>query len=713
MLLALLVFVALIGASCGIGYTSLRDLPSTKTDMMIPQTGAPSTVYDANGNQIASLGLKNSIPVSFDDVPLVAKQAVLATEDTRFYDHKGVDLRAIMRALFTDLIHGEVLQGGSTITQQVAKNVFLNPSRSIKRKIQEAFLAIELERHYTKDEIFEMYLNCVYFGEGAWGIGAAAKTYFNRDVQNLTLGEAALLAGMLQAPSYYSPYSNLEGALKRRQTVLNLMVEQGFITPEEAQQASQEPLKLKNGMPRDEKYPYPYFVDYIIQELGRKYGEGAVFRGGMKIYTTLDPRAQKAAEDVAASPSYFPYSVRDSQGLLQPQTAIVFLDPQTGAIKAMVGGRQHTARLGYNRATQAYRQPGSAIKPIIAYAPAIEYLGLTPDSTVEDAPVAFGNYRPKNYDGMYRGTITLREALAYSVNIPAVKLLNLVGLERGISFAREMGITTLDAKREGLSAALGGLDKGVTPLQMAAAYSAFANGGAYYTPYAVARVEDSAGNVLEEAHPYGHRVMSSQTASAVTEMLQAAVRYGTGKRARISGLDVAGKTGTTEEGKDIWFCGYTQNLVGVVWIGWDMPKAMPNTYGGIYCARIWREITIRTLGITATSLTEEPAQANSESSKEASGETEDEATQENGEAGETLIPGNSGGQQSLPGEGMSGGNQENAGSVPETTPSQKPPESPAQNQSQNKTPAAPPASHPSSLPVSGTKPPVSGSKDST
>jgi len=596
LLLAGLTLAVLLGVAWWVFFTAFRDLPPWRMDTFQP--GAPSTLYDATGRPFARLGFENYLPVDIKEIPPVVKQAFLAAEDARFYQHRGIDLRAIARAALTNLARGRVVQGGSTITQQVARNAFLNPSRTFKRKIQEAFLAVQLERYYTKDEIFEMYLNRIYFGEGAWGIGAAAKTYFNKDVGDLTLSEAALLAGLPQAPSLYSPYRNPQAALARRATVLQMMVAQGFITADEANAARREPLRLERGLPREEKYPYPYFVDYVVQELGKKYGEAVLYRGGLRIYTTLDRQAQEAAERAAATYANFPSSIRDQQGILQPQAAIVVLDPHTGAVRALVGGREHNAGRAYNRATQAYRQPGSAFKPIIAYAPAVEYLGMTPASVVSDTPVVFGNYRPQNYDHRFRGPVTLRDALAYSINVPAVRLVDQVGLERAMAFARELGIDTLDPRHEGLSVALGGLHTGVTPLQMAAAYAAFANGGFYVMPTVVARVAQADGTLLEEVRPAVRRVMSRRTALAVTEMLRAAVDYGTGTRARIPGVPVAGKTGTTDEGKDTWFCGYTDKLVGVVWIGWDLPRPMPGTYGGMYCARIWREVMTRILGIT-------------------------------------------------------------------------------------------------------------------
>jgi penicillin-binding protein 1A len=596
--LLFLLFFITGGVASGLVYVCVRDLPALKVDTL-NQKG-PSVLYDVYGRPFAEVKSENYLPVKYADVPKVVKESFLAAEDARFYRHHGVDFWAILRAAWANISRQKIVQGGSTITQQVVKNTFLTPERTLKRKIQEIILALQLERRYSKEEIFLSYLNNIYFGEGARGIGAAAKTYFNKKIKNLTLADAALLAGLPQAPSYYSPYRNPKIALARRNSILDLMVKQGFITTQERMLAEQEPLNLnKNRVisPSHYSYPYPYFVDYVIRQVAKKYGEGCLYRGGLKIYTTLDQKIQRSAEQAAARTSNFPFSTRDRQGTLQPQVAVIFLNPQNGAIRALVGGREHVTSLGYNRATMAYRQPGSAFKPIIAYAPALEYLKLTPNSIILDTPVSFSDYRPRNYNNQYRGPITLREALAYSINIPAVKLLNQVGLDQAISFARQMGFTDIQSTREGLSIALGGLYKGVTLLQMAAAYATFANNGIYTAPTAIIRITQANGTILEEANPASHRVMRPQTAQMMTEMLQAVVSYGTGTRARIFGFSLAGKTGTTDQGKDIWFCGYTPHLVGVVWMGWDIPRFMPGVSGGKYCASTWRQVMLASLGI--------------------------------------------------------------------------------------------------------------------
>ncbi|MEW6181839.1 MAG: PBP1A family penicillin-binding protein [Bacillota bacterium] len=594
LLTVLFAFFSAVSAGGWVVYTAIRDLPPWQMDSL--QFGAPSTLYAADGKTVvATLGKVNYIPVPQKEIIPDIKQALIAVEDTRFSQHPGVDPRGIVRALWTDLTHGKAVQGASTITQQLARNAFLISSKTLKRKIQEMFLAVQLERHYTKDEILALYLNRVYFGQGAWGIGAAARTYFNKNAADLGLAEAALLAGLVQAPSYYDPYRNPEEAVAKRNVVLDKMLSCGFITPEEEEQASGEPLNLDRGATVRTEYPYPDFTDYVIATVEKKYGESALFRGGLKIYTTLDIKAQRAVEEEIRNKNNFPPSERDANGLLQPQTAVVLLDPYSGSIRALAGGREHTVDRQFNRAVQAKRQPGSAFKPIIAYGPAIEYAGMSPEKTVIDEPVRYGSYVPKNADDKYRGAVTLQDALAFSVNVVAVELLDDVGLGRAVEFAGKLGIE-LDTANEGLSLALGGLNRGVTPLEMAAAYGAFANGGEYIRPTAVTRIFQPNGVILEEYKPERGSAMRRETARAITTMLRAAVRYGTGTGARI-GTIAAGKTGTTDEGKDIWFCGWVPKMVGVVWIGWDRPKAMPRAYGGKYCAPLWRKIMLKAVDI--------------------------------------------------------------------------------------------------------------------
>jgi len=591
----LLCLAALGAGSAGAGlvFASVKDMPALSPATL--ESGASTMIYDKDGNLVTKIGIRNSVPVDLKNVPENVKNSFLAIEDPRFYQHHGISLRGIVRAAWNDLTSRSAREGGSTITQQLVRISFLNPEKTVKRKIQEAILAIKVERRYTKDEILEMYLNNIYLGEGAYGIQAAAQTYFGENVDKLNLEEAALLGGLPQAPSAYSPYRNPQAAVARRNMVLDSMARNNFISQGQAEKAKAAELKLDTKEVAQKQYPYPYFLDYVTDRLIEKYGEAEVFKGGLQVYTSLDQKVQKIAEAAMANKANFPPSKVDANGLSQPQGAVVILDPHTGQIMALVGGREHTQKRQWNRATQTTRQPGSAFKPIAAYGPAIEYKGLGPASVVDDIPVRYGSYEPKNFDGRYRGLITLRMALTHSVNIAAVKLLmDTVGIREAINFASGLGIK-LDPQVHGASTALGGLHSGVTPLQMAAAYGAFDNQGVYIEPTAILRVEKLDGVILDQPVPKQRQAMKATTAFLITDMLKSAVEGGTGAGAQI-GRPAAGKTGTTDDGKDIWFVGYTPELVGAVWIGYDKPTAMPQAFGGTYPARIWREIMSKTLG---------------------------------------------------------------------------------------------------------------------
>ncbi|MGC7877806.1 transglycosylase domain-containing protein [Desulforudis sp. 1031] len=604
LLIVLTAVFMIIGGGFAFGYTvySLRDIPTFDPESLTPSNA--TLIYDKNGEQITAIGLEKRIPVKIQDVPAVVKKAFLAAEDNRFYQHHGIDLRAVVRAVVADLRHGNLTQGGSTITQQLAKNCFLSSEKKLKRKIQEVFLAIQIERHYTKDEIFEMYLNQIYFGEGAYGVEMASRTYFGKPVSALTLPEAALLAGLPQAPSAYSPYKNMDAATARRNTVLDLMVKYGYITATEAAAAKEKPIELSKSADQDRpEYPYPYFIDYVTDQLVERYGDTRVFKEGLRVYTTLDPAIQQAAEAAVAKPSNFPATEKDHKGVLQPQTAVVVLDPHTGYIKAIVGGREHKQIRGWNRATRPPgRQPGSSIKPVIAYGPGIELASMGPATVIDDYPIEYPGkpgYKPKNYDGQYRGMVTMRTAVALSINTVAVQVLDRVGAYRAAEFARKLGITSVNPDREGLSMALGA--SLVTPLQMAGAYGAFANQGVYVEPTAITLVKDAHGNVLDQFQPRKERVMRATTAYLITDMLRTAVQSGTGKRAALGARPVAGKTGTTDDRDNNWFCGYTPELVCTVWMGYDndnvsRPRSLPpGSFGGTYTAQIWKDVMSQAL----------------------------------------------------------------------------------------------------------------------
>ncbi len=593
-LVFILMFLIFIGAGAAFGLfvVSLKDLPVWQENWL--SFNAPSVFYDQEENLIASVGTKNRLPVKIKDIPLQVQQAFIAVEDERFYQHHGIDFQAIVRAAWYNLKSGGIHQGASTITQQLVKISFLSPSgalpeRTLKRKIQEAILALLLERRLGKKEILERYLNEIYFGEGAYGIKSAAQTFFAKEPEELNLAETSLLAGLPQSPNNYSPFQHPSSTIKRRDQVLQAMLKNNFIVQKQLEEVKKISLNqiLKPG--KRNQYPYPYFVDYVTEQLVKSYGEEIVYKGGLRVYTTLDTRIQKITENALANNNNFPSSGRDGNGIVQPQGAAIILDPQNGYIKALAGGREHTHLRAWNRATRESRSPGSALKPIVVYGPAIELKGLGPASIVDDIPGKYGSYTPHNYDGRYRGLVTLRTALAYSLNVPAVKILmDEVGLPQALSFARTLGIP-LEDKVQGPSTALGGLHKGVTPLQMAAAYATFANHGTFFEPAAILKIETPNGKVLYEHQLKPYPVMKPATAFLITDMLKSVIENGTGTKARLT-RPAAGKTGTSDLGKDLWFCGYTPDLVGVVWIGYDKPKAMPYEFGGRYPALIWRQI---------------------------------------------------------------------------------------------------------------------------
>ncbi|MGB9887274.1 MAG: PBP1A family penicillin-binding protein [Moorellales bacterium] len=609
-ILLAVITLALAGvtAATGVVLAAVMDMPDWNPALI---GGAmTTTVYDRDGEPVAALhGPENRIPVPLERIPEYLQEAVIATEDVRFYQHHGVDPRAILRAAVVDLTRGTREQGGSTITQQLAKNAFIEkPEKTLKRKIQEAIMALQLERLYTKQEILEFYLNEIYFGHGAYGVQAAAKTYFNKNVEDLNLAEAAMLAGLIKSPGTYTPLKedNLPRAKERQAQVLDNMVRYGYISREEAEQAKQAPLSFARGEAEKSSYRYPYYVDYVVEEaenllVSNGYEEELLFTGGLKIYTALDSKTQEKMEQVYQDAAYFPKSPDE----VPVQSAMVILDPHTGEVQALIGGREHQVRRGWNRAVHTKRHPGSAIKPIAVYAPALEEAGYSPATVVDDVPVSFGNYAPKNYDGRYRGLVSIREALRWSINIVAVRVLNDIGVERGYNFARDLGLP-LTPRYKYLSLALGAAE--ASPLDMAAAYAAFANGGIWIQPHAISKITDRFDRVLIETKPYKKVVMSEQTAYLITDMLQTVVKEGTGTRARLD-RPVAGKTGTTQlpdtpefQGKtgttDAWFIGYTPELVGAVWMGYDQTDAkhyLRHVAGGTYPAIIWKAVMSQAL----------------------------------------------------------------------------------------------------------------------
>jgi len=594
------------GATFGVVQWLRRDLPSPEQVTAI-QTPVKTTVYDVRGRVLHEFYKENRSPVALSRIPRHLVNATLATEDRSFYDHWGVDLWGIARATVNNAMRLHALQGGSTITQQLARNLFLTHERTLTRKLKEVALAIELERDYSKDQILEMYFNQIYFGEGAYGVEAAARTFFDKPIQRLTLPECALLAGIPANPSLYSPRRRARAALARRAKVLRNMLETRAVTQVEFDRAMGEPLGVTAARWSNDRAPY--FVELVRLRLDERYGSNAVYEGGLKVWTTLDMDLQQIAEraldrqmsDIEAQlkPRYTRagFSPRQApvtgtqQNTPYLQAAFVALDTRTGCVRALIGGRDWN-QSNFNRAVQAQRQPGSAFKPFV-FTAAMDN-GFKPTDVVVDAPVSFPGgadgkpYQPRNYDKQYRGPVTLRYALQQSINVPTIKLLRQVGVAQVASYARRMGI--MSPLGQNLSLALGSSE--VNLLELTAAYAVYANRGIRNDPIYILKVEDRAGNLLEKNTPRPVEVLSEETAAVLTSMLRSAMDHGTGHAARARGftLPAAGKTGTMDEYMDAWFVGYVPSLVAGVWVGYDDKRVIgPGMTGARAALPIWTD----------------------------------------------------------------------------------------------------------------------------
>lgn len=580
----------IMGASVLYGFSSLF-APPNMDETLIPD--AASQFYDINGNVIyTTLSEERRIPVTIDKIPKHVQQAFIAIEDNRFYEHSGIDYRGTARALVSTLSGSEV-QGGSTITQQLAKNAFLTQERSIVRKIKEAFIAKELEHKYTKDEILTMYLNQIYFGQGAYGIESASMYYFGKHVQNLDVAEAATLAAIPKSPNYYNPFENPKESKSRQELVIDQMVKYGFISADSGAKAKAKKLVYSTSH-KQKNNPRGYFFDMISQKVIAEVGADALYKGGLKIYTTLDMDMQIAAEKAMHHlPSYY----TDGNKLTQPQMALAAVDPKTGYVKAMIGGRGQDK---FNRATLAVRQPGSAFKPFV-YLTAMQN-GFTPASIIEDKEEEFAKgWKPQNSDMQWHGKVSLRTALKRSFNVPTIKLAREVGVDKIVANVEKMGISTLVDSGAysdvNLAMALGGLSKGVNPLEMASAYGVFATNGLYSKPIALLKIVDRDGKVLYQAKTQAKRVVDAASAYLTTNMLQDVLVSGTAGGMGI-GRPAAGKTGTTDTYIDAWFVGYTPDLSTAVWVGDDNNKPMQRMYGSGAPLSIWHEFMINALAST-------------------------------------------------------------------------------------------------------------------
>ena len=570
--------VLIFSLSFIITFIGLTSLNTQKISEMVQENNfldaINSKVYDINGKIITEFFQENRNPVKLSEIPPALINAFIAIEDSEFYKHKGISFRGILRGALWENFKNTILspkegkpQGGSTITQQLAINIFLNREISLNRKIKDILLALQIERNFTKDEILEMYLNEIYFGHGAYGVQAAAQMYFNKSVQDLNLAECALLAGLPRGPSYYSPILNPEVSLNRRNIILNRMFKLGYISKEEMEKTKQNPIKLDYNNKRD-KITAPYFSTFILSQLLEEYGANIVYKGGLKIYTTLDLEMQNFAEKALQESVY--------------EGAIIAIEPQTGYIKAMVGGKDFE-KSKFNRATQAYRQPGSAFKPFI-YLTALDN-GFTPSNIIEDSPVTFENgWSPKNYEKEFRGPVTLREAFELSINVVGVKLLEQVGVNKVINYAHKAGIKS--ELRSDLSLALGTSE--ITPLEIASAYATIANLGVRVDPIiSIIRIEDYNGKIIKENIPQKKKLFKEETCYVLIKMMEGVIERGTGLSAQI-GRPAAGKTGTTNDFVDAWFIGFTPDLVTAVYIGNDDRKPLGNKMtGGVVAAPVW------------------------------------------------------------------------------------------------------------------------------
>lgn len=537
-----------------------------------------TTIYSADGEVIKTFTAFKFEKVSIDKIPTYLKQAVIATEDKNFYHHRGFDTLGMIRSTITNILSGSVKQGASTITQQLARILFLSNERTFDRKIKELIIAHRIEKTISKDEILEMYLNSVYLGSGVYGVSSAARTFFDKDLSQLTLAEQALIAGLPQAPSIYSPFANKKAGLKRRDQVLRRMLRNKFITPEQMEQAQKEGLKLSDK-PRIYSYnKAPYFIDFVLGELKNiGFEEQEISQGGLKIYTTLDYKSQNVAQS-AASSALAKANLTNATN----QIALFSFSPTTGRIYAYIGGKNYE-QSQYDRVSKAIRPSGSSFKPFV-YTTALQQ-GVSVDDIIEDTPLTIQDWSPKNYGKKYRGKITIWQALAISSNVAAVRLIKKSGVDAVIQTAREMGITTPLASD--MTIALG--SNGVKLYDMVVAYGAFANGGFRVRPYSVERVENSRGvTIYENSGPKIVKVINFETAAGMTYMLRKVVEVGTGKAANFA-QNVAGKTGTTNDYRDAWFVGFTPDIVAGVWVGNDNNSKLPGITGGAMPARVFSE----------------------------------------------------------------------------------------------------------------------------
>ncbi|MCI8327205.1 MAG: PBP1A family penicillin-binding protein [Lachnospiraceae bacterium] len=571
-----------------------------------------SLVYDSNGDLISVLkGEKDVYYLEYEDIPTDVCSAIITIEDKKFYQHHGVDFKGILRAVKAMIENGKVTQGASTITQQLARNIFLTQEKTWERKVEEMFIATEMERVYTKEQILEYYLNNIYFGNGYYGIQAASKGYFNTEVKNLDLSQIAFLCAIPNNPTLYDPVTNPQNTIKRRDRILNQMEEDGKISETVCEEAKAEAMMLER--PQNIKNDYVETYTYYCATRALMAKEGFRFKydfksaaekesyqmqyeslyeicnkklytEGYRIYTSVDLSMQQELQnsiDIALQE----YTEVNEEGIYTLQSAAVCMDNQSGYVKAIVGGRSQDYN-GYtiNRAYKSFRQPGSSIKPLLVYTPALEN-DYTPDSEVVDAPIEDG---PSNSDGSYAGSMTLRRAVELSKNTVAWNLLEEMSPEKGLSYLEKMNFSRLDENDKRPAAALGGFTNGISPLEMAAGYATIENDGLYREPTCILKITDSDGETILSTKQEETAVYRENAARTMTDILKGVLTNGTGRGLSLSGMPCAGKTGTTNDNKDGWFVGYTRYYTTSVWVGYDMPRTLDGLSGATYPGNIWK-----------------------------------------------------------------------------------------------------------------------------
>jgi len=584
-----LVFLLLIGAALAFYFTFLFDLPRLTT-LKDYQPYIISEVYSDDEVLIGEFFMERRMVTPLSQMPRLLIRAFIAAEDARFFEHRGIDYWRILGATFRNIEAFDVVQGGSTITQQIAKSFFLTPERSYTRKVKEAILAQRIERYLTKNEILYLYLNQIYLGEGAFGVAAAAKTYFGKPVQDLTLAECAVLAGLPPAPNSLSPLRHPKKARERQLYVLNRMVERRMVTQKQAARAAAEQIRLRPKAPKGYNEA-PYAIEQVRMYVEEKYGKEKLYKGGLKIYTTINYKMQQAGQ-AAVLKGLEEFEAREGKGKGrdQVQGALIALDPQTGYILAMVGGRDFSASQ-FNRATQARRQAGSAFKPVV-YAAALDR-GFTPATIIVDEPFSYIDvpgkepWEPQNFDREFWGPITFRKALTFSRNVVTVKIAQAIGVDYLVDYAKNLGIKS--KLEPNLSLALGAAN--VSLLELTSSFGVFAAQGYRAEPILITRIVDKDGNLLEEVEPSAVEVISPQTSYLITSLMQSVIQEGTGQKARALGRPAAGKTGTTNDTRDAWFLGFIpQRLVAGAWIGYDIEKPLgSHETGAVAALPIWLE----------------------------------------------------------------------------------------------------------------------------